>query len=238
MPDSLNIPYVSEIGLEVHIQDPDLDQTWVGVQAERVLVQVLGELQAPVGLHGAGGTGRQFVPTTETRIFDGNGYPELPVDDIVPGTPLTVTCYGAAYPDVLLKYNGYNRGHNTLIRPQSSGAILGASYGLSGIFALGIQNISVTTTWGFAAALPNDVSQAILDECTARILRYQDLGLDGAGESLKIGSFEVDTSGGAKNWMNSASVPQLQKNFANVIMAYRSRGNDKLKRIAAGKRMS
>lgn len=238
MPDSLNRPTALEIDFAVAAHDPDYEQVGVGVSYEGVLAQVIAEFQAPVGRHGAGGSGRQFVPTTETRLFDGNGYPELAVDDIVPGTSLTVSCYGGLYPDVILKYNGFNRGHNTLIRPQSSGAILGAAYALSGVFAPGIQNISVTTTWGFAALLPDDVSQAILNECARRILISQSIGIDGVGESLKIGSFEVDTSGGARNWMNSSSVPMLHQNFMNAIAAYRSNGADKLKRIAAGKRMS
>lgn len=238
MPDSLNIPYASEVGLEAQIQDPDIDLKWVGVLAERLLPQVVAEFQAPVGRHGAGGTGRQFVPTTETRTFDGNGYPELAVDDIVPGTTLTVSSYGGAYPDVILKYNGYNRGHNVLIRPQSSGAILGASYALSGVFAVGIQNISVTTTWGFAATLPNDVSNAILDECARRVLHYVSIGIDGTGDQLDIGSFKIDTNANAATWLTSSSVPVLHANFANAIAAYRSNGADKLKRIAAGKRMS
>lgn len=238
MPDSLNRPTALEIDFNVHAHDPDYEPTGTGVDYDRILAQVIAEFQAPVGRHGTGGTGRQFVPTTEMRTFDGNGYPELAVDDIVPGTTLTVSSYGGLYPDVVLKYNGFNRGHNTLIRPQSSGAILGASYALSGVFAPGIQNISVSATWGFAATLPDDVSTAILDECTRRILMSQSLGIEGAGDQLKIGSFEVDASTNAATWMASSSVPMLHVNFVNAIAAYRSNGADKWKRIAAGKRMS
>lgn len=238
MPDSLNRPTATEVDAAVYAADPDYVKSGTGVDYDRILGQVIGEFQAPVGRHGAGGTGRQFVPTTETRLFDGNGYPELQVDDIVPGTTLTVSAYGGAYPDVLLKYNGFNRGYNVLIRPQSSGSILSASYALSGVFASGIQNISVTTTWGFAATLPNDVSAAILDECVRRILIAQSIGIDGIGDQLDIGSFKVDTTTNAATWMNSSSVPMFHANFTNAIATYRSNGADKLKRIAAGKRMS
>lgn len=231
-------PDLGDILVKLFYTAPDVLPPDTGEEAVPVIAAVIAEFQSPPGLHGiGGGTGREFGSVTETRHFDGNGYPSLVVDDIVPGTSLTVKAFDALYPDVLLKQSeDASRRWNTLVRPQSSGAILGASYGLSGLFPLGLQNINVTTTWGNAVTA--DIFMAICSEAASRLLIEGFLGLDGAGGKLTVGTFEVDQSGASANWLASSSPAVLHTTYLNCISAHRDRGQRGWKRMAASKRMS
>src|ERR1035437_8510345 len=68
------------------------------------LAAVIAEFQGPLPL----GTGRNFTPVTEMRIFDGNGYPELQVPDIIPGSITAISIYDMSITDYVLKtdYHG------------------------------------------------------------------------------------------------------------------------------------
>src|SRR5690242_14739716 len=144
--DSRGFPDIDDLMDKLEFAAPDDLPAGIQAQAQVYLDSVIAEFQSPPGLHGiGGGTGRQFGAVQESRYFDGNGYPSLMVDDVIPGTALQVKAFDAIYPDVLLKQSEDRRRWNMLVRPQSSGAILGASYGLSGLFPLGLQNIRVTT---------------------------------------------------------------------------------------------
>lgn len=208
----------------------------VATDVPNLLVSVIAEFQSPVGRDGKGGTGRNFTPTEETRVFDGNGYPELRVDDIVPGEGVEVKVFDTTLVDVVLKQAIHGLGFNVLSRPQSSGAILGTSYGLSGLFPLGKQNVRVTTTWGFAAQVPKDVWKAVRGEVAYMALVGGAVGIDGVGQKVKIGSYELDTAAGSRSWEMSSPLAVYHNDYQQTVKRYRDTGTWRFARL--GKRMS
>jgi len=193
---------------------------------------VIADFESPYGRNGIGGTNRSFTPTVGTKVYDGNGYPELRVADIVPNTTLTVTAFDTTLIDVALKENRDGLGWNVLYRPQSAGAILGTSYGLSGLFPLGKQNIRVTTTWGFAAQVPADLWEAVRCEVARRILVKTSVGLSGVGDQVKMGPFQVDTAVGAPAWTMSSPLAVFATQYQNTIIKYRETKTWRLARLA------
>ncbi len=238
MPQLNGMPTAVDVIAKLTYAAPDDLPDGTLAEVAQVLTSVQAEFQSPPGFHGVGGgTGRCFETICEQRFFDGNGYPELLVDDVIPGTAFQVKAFDALYPDVLLKQGQNGQGRwNLLVRPQSSGSILGASYGLSGLFPLGLQNIAVTAFWGVVAGA--DVFQAILSEVVYRLLIEGFIGLDGVGDKVQIGTFEVDTSAMSSNWVLSATPPLLHKTYTDCVSAYRDRGNKAWKRAAQTRRMS
>ena len=153
-------------------------------------LSVIAEFQSPV----PAGTGRSFTPVTETRYFDGNGYPELIVPDIVPGSALSITSFGISLSNVLLKTNFEGLGYNILSRQT------GASFSLAdlqyGVFLTGHQNIAVTTTWGYAAAVPVNIADAVACEVARRILTQTVAGVSGVGSTVKTEDTMTATGAG------------------------------------------
>ena len=116
---------------------------------------------------GGGGTGRALVPVTETRPFDGNGYAELWVPDIVPLLALSVSAFGTPLSDVVLKVVTDGPRANALVRQCANGGWAGGGLGWPGVFPIGLQNITVAATWGMAVTA--DIWEAIRCEAAARL---------------------------------------------------------------------
>jgi hypothetical protein len=220
MPDSNNLPTTLEILDRILTIESDASESTQAL-VPGLLSAVVAHFQSPPGAERQGGTGRTFVPVFQTRFFDGNGLPELRVDDIVPGAALAVSVYGTLLSDVLLKTAGYGLGSNILTRPQGGGfaANLGSYYG--GIFPQGKQNIAVATTWGAQAGLTDDIREAILGEVAYRALVLGELGLTGVGEDIKMEGFELNTSVGAINFTLTSPLTVMHTFYLNAVTNYR-----------------
>jgi hypothetical protein len=223
-------PQESEVVAKLAIIAPDGLTDGITGDLEGLLAAVIAEFQSPVGPDGGGGTGRRFDPVTETRLYDGNGFPELRVEDIVPGTSLTVTSFGVVVSNVFLKTEREGLGYNILARQQ--GALgLSIPYTYASVWPRGAQNIAVTATWGYAAVVPQDVWEAIRCEVTFRALVQGSVQLAGAGEIVKIGEFEVNTAAGVSVWKDSSPLAILHRTYLECRDRYRDRGGLKLARM-------
>lgn len=222
MPDSYGFPTEPECVQLLDVVGPDPALAALLRQVQPILAAVIAEFQRPPDASGKGGTGRLFAATSATRLYDGSGMSYLFVDDIVPGSSLTVTAYGAPFPDAILSNEFYSLGRNTLIRPTFSQTAYPLAYwNRTLIFPRGRQNISVTTTWGFAATVPADVYQAIREEVVYRLLITGTVGLNGVGEDLKVDDFELNTSSGAINFNLTSPLTVFHANYTRACDAYR-----------------
>ena len=206
-----------------------------------VLAGVIAEFQSPAGPGGYGGTGRRFDTVVETRTFDGNGYSELFVGDIVPGTPLSVSTFGSGTFDggvlgAVLRPAANGLGNNFLVLAPLNAST--SSYGYYRAFPRGVQNIAVSATWGFAATVPKDVYEAVISESAARSLVQFFVPLTGVGEQVTIGSFNINTSSGISVWGQSSPIAVYHTIYQNAIRRYRVGNAPALKQLAASRRMS
>lgn len=216
-------PVAADVLQKLQYTNPEGLTASVTNDVDNLLAAIIAEFQSPPN-GAAGGTGRNFEPVTETRLFDGNGYPELRVPDIVPGTAFTVHAYDAYLTDVQLAapvqpWLGWNR----LIRPQGAGSIVGASYATPGIFPIGLQNISVAATWGFAATVPPDVWEAVRCEAAHRALVQGAVPLAGIGSTITMGPFSINTSAGVSVWGQSSPIAVFHQTYVNCVSRYRDR---------------
>lgn len=224
MPDANGLPVPSECLRKLDLVLPDPATAKLLRELKPILGAVIAELQSPVGEDGNGGTGRRFVPVTEARSFDGNGHSSLLVDDIVPGSAIAVTAFGITLPNVVLSNDFDGLGHNTLVRP----TIIGASSpypvfytGRAYVFPRGVQNISVTTTWGFRSTAPVDVYEAVRCEVCYRMLVTGAVSINGVGEEVEIEGFKVSTAVGAINWRISSPIGVFHDTWLNMLKRYR-----------------
>lgn len=228
---SPNVP-MDDIEGKIRGVSPDGVTDDMRTEIPKIYKAVVAHFQSPYGRKGKGGTGRKFEPITETRYFDGTGYPELRVEDIVPNTPIDCRAYDVHLVDIDVKQNLHGLGYNVLYRPQSAGAILGTSYGLSGLFPIGKQNIKVTATWGYASTWPDDVWDSICEEVAYRTLVQFTVDMSGVGEKLKMGQFEVDTAVGEPAWKMSSPLAVYHVHYLDAIQQYRDSQTWKMARIA------
>lgn len=235
MPDINGWPLDVEVLAQVATSAPDGATTALLPAIGTTLQAVIAEFQSPPAFDGSGGTGRRFTPVTETRTFDGSGYHELAVSDIVPGTPLSASVWGTPLASVVLKQSYDGMGANTLAFP-GCGYLYG--YGLMNQFPSGLQNIAVTATWGYAAQVPADVYRAVLSETSYRALVENFVPLSGIGETVSIGDFEINTSAGVSVWAKSSPIAVYHQIYQDCIKRYRVGNGPKLKQLAASRRMS
>jgi hypothetical protein len=224
MPDANGLPLPAECLQKLDLVLPVAGSAGLLKELKPVLASVIAELQSPVGENGKGGTGRRFVPITETRIYDGSGHSSLLVDDMVPGSALSVTAFSLPLLNVIISNDFDGLGHNTIVRPTYIGA--GAPYpvfytGRAYVFPRGVQNIAVTTTWGFAATAPADVYEAVRCETCYRMLVTGAVSINGVGEDVKIEGFEISTAVGAINWRISSPIGVFHDNWLNMLNRYR-----------------
>lgn len=224
MPDAIGMPTENECGAALLVCAPDDVPAALSARIRSILAAVKAEFQSPVGRDGMGGTGRNFTPALDSRTYDGTGYSRLRVDDIVPGTALAVTVYGSPITDVVLAVAHNRLGYNVLARPQYGAFGAFVQNTPYGIFPVGVQNIAVATTFGYAATVPADVYEAILGEVVSRCLSQGFVGIAGAGESVTMVDFEVNTSAGVSIWDQTAPMATMHTNYLNCLERYRDDG--------------
>lgn len=208
-------PTTADVIQKIEIAAPDGLNIGVTADLEGLLDAVIAEFQSPVE---HGGTGRRFTPLQESRTYDGSGFPELRVDDLVPqalgGTALSITANAAAITGVVPRRPVDSLGWCVLMRPQENGATYN-------VFPTGRQNIVVNATWGFAATVPTDVWEAIRGEVAARALRQSEVALDGVGDMVQLGPLSMNTSAGISVWEASSPLALFQKAYQECIRRYR-----------------
>lgn len=191
-------------------------------EVEEILAGVIVDFQSPVGRDGRGGTGRTFTPVTETRVYDGSGLSILHVDDIVPGTSLTVTSFGTMLTDIILSNEYEKMGHSVLVRRTVQGNVIPPAFGGRPLtFARGRQNISVTATFGYAATVPGDIYECVRKKVVYDALVTGIVGLNGVGEEIEIDGFKVSTSVGAINWRISSPIGVFHDDYEACKSKYR-----------------
>jgi hypothetical protein len=230
MPDTSGWPTEAETIKRLEVVSPDVLQADILGQVGFILAGVIAEFQSPQSRNGGGGTGRNFTPFIETRTYSGHGYPSLYLgDDIVPGTTPTVTVFGSATPltSVLLQETKRGLGYNTLVI-QSSGyyPITGP---VSGGFPVGLKNISVLATWGYAATVPYDINQAIMGETIYRVLTSFAVDMAGIGVEIQIGQNKINTAAGVSVWAVSSPLGVMHGQYCKAIERYRTSNAAKLK---------
>ncbi len=240
MPDAAGWPTAAEVEAKVDLASGGAFTPEMRFGASSVLASVVAEFEGAPGIDGSGGTGRSFTPRTEMRVFDGSGYRELVVPDIVPDTPFSVLVWGAAALNVTLKSSYSSQGYNTLVLGgYGYGFGYGGGYsGYGSVFPLGSQNIIVTATWGYAATVPADVYEAVLCEATSRVLVQSFVPLTGVGELVQLEDFQLNTSSGISVWGQSSPIAVMHNVYEAAVKRYRVSGNSGLKRLAASRRMS
>ena len=195
------------------------------------LAAVISEFQAPAPI----GTGRQFTPTVETRLFDGNGRAEIVVPDIMPGTSITVTCFGMVIGDAVLKTNYRGEGTTAIVR---TGSGYGYPFDMNDMamlstFLQGNQNVAVTATWG--ANVPAAISDAVACEAARRVLVACVGGVTGAGMTIKDENTQISQGTGALN-LRTSILLEWEGRYRSVVESYRDSGA--WKRQALVRRMS
>ena len=222
MPDTNGLPTVSECYERLLLVQPDVENSQLLLKVlTRILSAVVLRFQSPPGRMGNGGTGRFFVPTSATRYYSGTGFPRLAVDDIVPGNAIGVTAFGVPLLYVVLEEAEPGEGHNVLVR-QQPGAFTPFNGDLyPGVFPVGEQNIAVTTLFGFAALVPDDVREAIECEVVYQGLVSGVIGVNGVGSMIEVDDFQYTTSVGAINWAVSSPVSVFHNTYLDTVRAYR-----------------
>lgn len=199
---------------------------WDDIDA--TLLAVISEFQSPRPI----GTGRNFSPVTETRVFDGNGYPELPIPDIVPGTTIAISIYGTPITDFALKNDYRNEGASVMVRNLDVGTLFNADLPPQ-MWITGHQNVHITATWG--ANVPLAVADAIACEAARRILTADQAGLTGAGQSVTFEKGAISTGAGALN-MRTSILIEWGDRYRAIVESYRDK--EAWKRKALARRMS
>ncbi len=240
----VSLPSVDECLTKLALSAPDDLSQAISDEMQDLLDDVIAEFQSPPGPKNTGGTGREFTPVTETRAFDGNGHTELMVDDIVPGSTITVNIYGAPLAAVALRQAKPGRPHNILYRTQWYGGALDiqALQGLSSdpdgrgslpyperIFPLGLQNINVNTTWG--AVVTADIREAIRCEVCYRSLVTGFVGLNGVGSEIAIGDFSLNTSVGAINFKLTSPLTVFHDKWLRALATHRRKRINRFDRL-------
>ena len=197
--DSNGWPTVAAVDAKLQTVYPGTWSLAVYADMAASLSATIAEFQGPVPT----GTGRNFTPVIETRYFDGNGYPELIVPDIVPNTTLTVAAFGVNLTDVLLKTNNEGLGWNILTRRRDTASFYYADLQYA-VFLVGHQNIAVTATWGYAAQVPGEIADAVAGEAARRILVQNVGGVTGVGSTIKTEATMTQPGSGTLSLRTSA----------------------------------
>lgn len=246
MPDAFGLPNHSDVYLKLNLTAPDDISDDVDKDIDAVLAGVIADFEAPVGPDTSegptGGTGRLWQPRAETRHFDGNGYGELRIDDIVPPgvdgngsptNPLVVQAYNTVLTNVGVKQASQGKGSNVLYF-QGGGALLGG-YGRR-LFTRGVNNIAVTATFGNVVTA--DIFEALRCEACYPLLVEGFVGLNGVGEDVKIGDYELNTSVGAINFKLTSPLTVFHDKYQKAIIRHRERAERNWRNYAASRHLS
>lgn len=217
-PPPVGWPTNADVQAKLALSAPDGLTPAITDDIDALLRSVIAEFQSAPAADGSGGTGRLFTPTLTTYLFDGNGDDQLDVWEIVAedegGTALVVTGNGASIAGVLAARHTSRQPCERLMIPYTGGTYL--------TFPVGRRNISVTATWGYAAALPDDVWEAVRCEAAARALAQGAVPLSGIGDMLSIGSYSINTAAGVSVWKESSPIAVLHRTYEETLARYRN----------------
>ena len=259
MPDANGMPTEPEVFEKLMFSWPNLSLGQLRGDIRSVLAAVISEFQSPPSrLVEGGGTGRQWLPSVETRAYDGSGFAELVIDDVLlpvmglaAGTdtpailnPLSVAfADGSAYsldtaplPALRTPQNPGEGYHCLTFAPGYSGAGNIYSGNIYSGFPRGQQNILVTATFG--SAVTPDICEAIRCEATSRLLVQGLVPLTGVGEDVKLEDFEINTSSGISVWGKSSPIAVYHTLYLQCVSRYRRAPTREWSRLAARQRMS
>jgi hypothetical protein len=216
------MPTVSDVAMKLSNAAPaGLSNTLVQ-DLPGILVAVIAEFCGPISLDGRTGTGRSFTAIAMTRSYDGNGFPELVIDDFDPTQPLLITLYGSPLVSAAAKVSYDGAGTNVIFLPQLLGSAFLTNYALPGVFPIGLQNIQVTATFGMPVTA--DVWEAVRCEVAYRALVQAEVGIDGFGEVMEIDGFKYDSSVGASQFQETSSLAVMHGLYMAATLRYRDRG--------------
>jgi hypothetical protein len=197
----------------------DTDNEYAHNELSQMLAGTIAHFQSPPGKQNqTGGTGRLFVATAGTRVYDGNGYPELTIDDVVPGNPFTVSQFSTPLSDVELRQGMNSERWNVIFRPQLTGGGYLTAFATPAVFPYGPQNIWVTATFG--AGVTADIYEAVRGEVAFRYITTTNIGVNGVGEMVQISNFEISTAVGAMNWTASSPIALMRQRYLDCVMQY------------------
>ena len=246
MPDQYGLPTVGDVYVKLNLTAPDDISDDVENDIAAVLASVIADFEAPVGPDTSegptGGTGRLWQPRQETRFYDGNGYGELRIDDIVPPgvdaqgnvtNPLVAQFFDTVLTNVGVKQASQGKGSNVLCF--AGGGALAFGWGRR-LFARGVNNIAVTATFGNVATA--DIFEALRCEACYLLLVEAFVGLNGVGEDVKVGDYELNTSVGAINFKLTSPLTVFHDKYQKAIVRYRERAERNWRNYAASRHLS
>ena len=239
MPDAAGMPTAAEVLQKINLIRPDqpslLSSADLAADISSVLAATIAHFQSPVGYGNGGGTGRTFVPTTTTRLYDGSGGPEQLIDDVLPDQSVVINIWGSTIFDAVIKNPASpGEGYNVISR---SG--LGATYagGLSpGVFSRGLQNISVTATFG--TVVTTDIWEAIRCEAAYRLVVEGFIDVTGVGIDLKLEDFEMNNAVGVQNFRMTSPLMVFHDCYLSAVTRYRLNPHRGWSILAARRQMS
>ena len=154
-----------------------------GAERSARFTEVIGEVVEEVERE----TRRRFVADASdtTKRFDGRGSCELPIDEMVSLTsvkalgPTGAVLHTYDADAAGLKYEGPGKPQGALYTRYDGAQMY------SRAFPLGRQNIEVTGKFGYAATIPEDLLDAVADECADRLTREAIYKQDGRIKGFK-----------------------------------------------------
>ncbi|MBW3622701.1 MAG: hypothetical protein KY468_04750 [Armatimonadetes bacterium] len=194
MPVYTDFPLVADIRKNLVALGVSLDRLGIAADQDAYLERKRQEVTREIERF----TRRQFVADTidATRRFDGSGTAELDVDEMVSLTKVELIGPAHApyytFTNIELKYPGPGRPQNTLVL-RIPGVSPNARYG---VFPEGRQNIEVTGKFGYAAAVPADLWEAVAGEVAERCARERFFEIEGRTEEIKADQFSKRVSFG------------------------------------------
>jgi hypothetical protein len=150
-------------------------------------------------------THRQFLPSTETRNFDGSGSGEMLVDEYVGVTAITLYLVPSVGVTDVTQFVEVERSTYPKTRLQIYQGPSNAPYGWFTYFPQGRSNVGVTATWGYGATIPPDVWQAVLYKSAADCAeanRMTDRGLlTSVRDDDQTEQYKADSIGQSAGWL-------------------------------------
>lgn len=159
---------------------------------------------------------RTFIATSETRYFDGNGLPEIEVDEYISIT--TVTFVGndltAGLAVTVFEVEEENKPKTRLRMYRGQFPVVG----YLDRFSKGVGNIQIAASWGYGATIPADLWEAALNQmaaCAAELSLFRgELG----GNVLEIQEGDTRYKFGASNLGQGTSISET---YTAMLKKYR-----------------
>ncbi len=184
---------------------------------------------------------RTFAASTTVRFFDGTGTPELEVDEVVVVTAVALvndagsTIY--TYPTTVWHLVSRQQRAVTRIRLARGAGVRGP------VFPVGRDNVKVTGSWCYEAAIPRDLWDAVAGEAAARLADeglFSPTGrLDftaAAGNSARY-NFGIPGGAAGTTWpgeRNASNPVDWHRQYERMIKVYRAPLGRRLRALKGG----